>query len=664
MRPSLPIIGNPRAKNQARLIYSRMSMTLPSSDHHAQRLAALNRMVLSASGWRSVFGDDEFSLSTGIAPPMRDIVAVAADAYLSSVAARDQTPHSSNIRIVVATDSRPTGPAIADTVLRVCLYRGVEIDWIGVAPTPEVLAYVASSPEIDGFFYVTASHNPPGHNGFKMGFADGAVMAGAHAWPLIERFRTMLTDQEYVDNLVDAVAQVEVHRLKRLDDKARRHRAHAREAYRTLALECSAGRMGRRRFFGEMQRRIDHRPLGIVGELNGSARSTSIDRTLLPELGIATAIYNDTPGTFSHQILPEDAGLTEAGTLLTSHGAQDSSFRVAYVPDNDGDRGNLVFLKDGSAVTLDAQTVFALVVMTELAWTRYLERTHGVEYPSLAVVANGPTSSRIDEICAAFGTHLYRAEVGEANVVALAEVLRGHGMHVVILGEGSNGGNITPPSTVRDPLSTLLAICKLHAFSLFPAGTDTPEVSALPAASTAVVSSSPDGPTDFVAIADSLPQYSTLTTDDPRAKMQIDEVTHADLKRHYERLLPDRLPPIIDRLISEFGGTISWEIYNYEGTEMRRGAGSRTGEQRGGLKVAFYHQESHHPSTADSAVAQELPERERSTPPLAFVWMRGSGTEPVFRILADCRGRNRALLDDLVSWQRNMVADAVVAAQA
>jgi phosphomannomutase len=611
-----------------------MQTSSSQSERHDRRLSLLQEMILSASGWRTVFGNDDHALTSSIDTALRDITAVAADAYLQSVFRTKEDTHGASTTIVVATDSRPTGPAIADTVLRVCLARGVGVRWLGIAPTPETLAYVATNDEVDGFFYVTASHNPPGHNGFKMGYGDGSVMPGEKATVLIDDFRRLLQKREYVEELVTTVAGIDPRLLEDLEQKGRRYRSDARAAYRGFALECSAGRMGGERFFQEMQHRLSQRPLGIVGELNGSARSTSIDRTLLPELGIATAIYNDVPGTFAHQILPEGAGLDEAARVLAVHGSQDPAFSLAYVPDNDGDRGNLVFLDGNEPVTLDAQTVFALVVMIELYWTRYLEQEHKQSYPALAVVANGPTSCRIDEICNRSGAHLYRAEVGEANAVSLAQDLRASGMHVVVLGEGSNGGNITPPSTVRDPLSTLLAMAKLHAFRLYPSQ----------------MSEQSSDSTDFVAVARALPRYATLPTDDPRAKMQIGSVSHADLKHHYEQLLADRIPAVIERLTIEYGGEISWAIHNYEGTNDRVGVGARTGEERGGLKILFYHSGS---DTAD--------EGERPSPPLAFVWMRGSGTEPVFRILADCRGDNEQLLDDLVSWQRELVSAAAAA---
>jgi len=108
------------------------------------------------------------------------------------------------------------------------------------------------------------------------------------------------------------------------------------------------------------------------------------------------------------------------------------------------------------AVPLEAQQVFALVCLSELAYLRRRDEARQV-----AVVVNDATSMRIEAIAGAFGARVFRAETGEANVVSCAEKLRAQGWIVRILGEGSNGGNITHPSKVRDPLSTLGSMIRL-----------------------------------------------------------------------------------------------------------------------------------------------------------------------------------------------------------
>ena len=584
-----------------------------------ERLRALQAMVLSASGWRAVFGGTDDSLSTAISLAHRDLTAVAATVYAHAI-----TQRNTAARVVVATDTRPTGPALAEVVIRALAVNQVEVINLGVAATPEVISYVDQTPSLGGFFYISASHNPPGHNGFKLGYARGGVIPKELAQPLIDRFRELALNDQEVMRIVARSAHLERSVLATIEGRRAEHKRHALSCYTAFTMRCAAGLLATEEYQQSLSSHLTAHPLGVVGELNGSARTRSIDRSILPALGVRVAFYNDTPGRFSHQILPEGAGLDEAAKLLERHHREDEAFRVAYVPDNDGDRGNLVFIDPhGKARVLDAQTVFALVTAIELTWTT--THTPSDTMARLAVVANGPTSLRIDEICTLFGAHLFRAEVGEANVVSKARELTQEGWHVVILGEGSNGGNITPPSSVRDPLSTLQAVVKLHAFALHEqyarqVGRETTEE-----------------PFYLYSFVTALPAYQTLSTDDPRAKMQIGEISHADLKARYETNLEDDLEPVIARLERAYGANITWRVLNYEGTTCREGIGNRLGEQRGGFRLLF-------------SCAKEK---------VAAVWMRGSGTEPVFRILADCKGEDTTLLDELVEWHRARVARIV-----
>lgn len=591
-----------------------------------ERRSLVENMVLSASGWRAVFGGNDLSLSTTIAPGYRDIVIAAATVYADTLIRR--MPHPT---IVIGTDTRPTGPAIADTALRTFLLRGLTVEWIGVSAAPEIMSYVKRTNHCNGFFYVSASHNPQGHNGLKMGFEDGAVVPASTAIPMIEAFRTLITDDAKVEALAKGIAGVSISDVERVIGRRDTVKKDAMSAYRRFSLHVGSGvpigqeasDAGINEFVARVRDALLARPIGIVGELNGSARSTTIDHALFPELGIRAAIHNDIPGVFSHQILPEGNGLSEASKLLERYHTGDPAFQIAYVPDNDGDRGNIVFVDtSGKAVPLEAQEVFALVVMIELAWARY----RGVEAERLAVVANGPTSTRIDRICEHFGAQLFRAEVGEANVVRLGDQLREEGWIVAILGEGSNGGNITPPATVRDPLSTIIALIKLHAFSLGSLWNETIGDEA-----------------SFIEIVQTLPIFHTIETDDPRAKMRVGRVAHRDLKSAYESLLPHRLTPIIQRLEAYYTAPVDYRVINYEQTETKEGVGNRSGNEQGGLRLVF----------CDASGIDR-----------ASVWMRGSGTEPVFRVLADCEGEDQGLLDYLIEWQREMVESAVAKATA
>ena len=70
-------------------------------------------------------------------------------------------------------DTRPTGPAIAETMLRVFLAKKIAVSYTGIIASPEIMVYAHSA---DGFVYISASHNPIGYNGIKFGLNDGGVL--------------------------------------------------------------------------------------------------------------------------------------------------------------------------------------------------------------------------------------------------------------------------------------------------------------------------------------------------------------------------------------------------------------------------------------------------------------------------------------------------------
>ena len=241
---------------------------------------------------------------------------------------------------------------------------------------------------------------------------------------------------------------------------------------------------------------------------------------------------------------------------------------------------------------------------------------------------------RIDAIAECFGAEVRRAEVGEANVVNLARNLRAEGKIVRILGEGSNGGNITHPATCRDPLNTLMSIIKLMLMrgeksipGLFRIWCDATGSSA-----------GYNGDFSLTDVIDSLPKYTTSSAYEDRAIMRIECGDHGKLKVTYEEIFQRQWELNREYLRSAIGAD-SWEAVNYEGTEAKSGIGNRdtNGPQRGGLKIVFQDQYKN---------------------PIAYIWMRGSGTEPVFRILADVRGVKPKVEDYLLQWQRRMLVEA------
>jgi phosphomannomutase len=476
--------------------------------------------------------------------------------------------------------------------------------FLGVTPSPQIFAYTGLDAQIDGFFYISASHNPIGYNGFKMGLQTGGVLSAAIAGRVETRFRKAITDQHLVEQLGGKVAHLPRGNITPLLDEQPRWQQESRDAYSSFVFGIAAGGLPPDAFQHFLREGLTTRPLGIVGDLNGSARCLGPDRSLLPALGLRSVFIHDEPGNIAHQILPEGAGLEPVAAELQRWHQEDLAFSLGYTPDNDGDRGNIVLINpEGEPLILAAQDVFALIVQIELDWLH----KNPPEDRKIAIVANGPTSLRVESLAARYGATVFRAEVGEANVVALGERLRHDGWCVPVVGEGSNGGVIMPPAAVRDPLNTIFSLVKHHC----------------------------TGKTIVTSLRQ-LPQFITTGTDDPRAKLEVPAVSPAVLKERYETLLQERFIHLREEL-REHADIESYRVENHEGIETHTGPGNRSGDQSGGLRVVL------------------LDNQQQA---IGFLWMRGSRTEPIFRVIVDIAGDQLELHDRLIQWHRQLLTES------
>ncbi|MDR1252508.1 MAG: phosphatidylglycerol lysyltransferase [Treponema sp.] len=601
---------------------------------------ALEGMILSASGWRGVFAANggEESPAPRISASHALIAAGAAKVFADYL---KKTGGKEPPVIIAGMDTRPTGPAIGDIMVRVFLAEGCTVQYAFITAAPEIMAFARTSGAASGFVFISASHNPVGHNGLKFGLTDGGVLPGSEAAVLIEAFKTFMAEPDRIARTVSLVSRADAGVVARVYSEAPRIKAEALAAYLGFTREVvtgAAGPGGGEAIFNAIKTGLKERPLGIAADLNGSARTVSIDRDFLGGLGTAFRVINDKPGEIAHRIVPEGESLEPCRAFLEEARRENPAFALGYVPDCDGDRGNLVIWDDGAgqARVLEAQEVFALACVAELAhlvWAGELTFDNsGNALKKAALAVNDPTSMRVDRIAHAFDVSVFRAEVGEANVVSLARKLRERGYTVRILGEGSAGGNITHPSAVRDPIDTVAALIKLLTirtveekkgfFELWCDLSDQAEVYR------------PDFTlSDIIA---TLPAFVTTGAYTPEALLKINTPDHALLKDRYQEVFLREWEERKEFLKARYGIT-GWTATAYQGTEEKPGL-TRFGEAgRGGLRIIFTNK-------ADNETA--------------CIWMRGSGTEPVFRIMADAEGSDKRLERDLIEWQRRMVIEA------
>lgn len=251
-------------------------------------------------------------------------------------------------------------------------------------------------------------------------------------------------------------------------------------------------------------------------------------------------------------------------------------------------------------------------------------------------MANGPTSLVIDKATAAFGASFFRAEVGEANVLSLAADLRAKGFEVPVCGEGSNGGNMTFPSTVRDPLATVFSLLRF----LFLKHPQTGQKPYEYAAEKLGIGLQKNGsPGDILnAFSSWASQFHTTSSFEKEAVIRFDEdISFKALKASYEDCFVLEMIEKEKSLETRYGIT-HYKIYNYEGKKTRTGPRSRTGDESGGFQIVFYQ---------SSPVLK----------PFAFLWMRPSRTEPVFRASVCVEG-SRSDHDDFLFWHKTLIEQA------
>ncbi|MDR1231953.1 MAG: phosphatidylglycerol lysyltransferase [Spirochaetaceae bacterium] len=604
-------------------------------------LKTLDKMVLSASGWRGVFAadGDEESVSKEITDDLRIVVAAAAWVFADYLDVSD-------VRcVLVGTDTRPTGSAIAAVVIRMLLAKGCAVRFSGTVAAPEIMAAARRRKNDDalgdgdapvpasGFIYISASHNPVGHNGIKFGLTDGGVLSADAATGLAGALRDLLGQPDARARIESLLGKADESAVQAVYARSDAEKKYALARYHHFMHEVWTN--GNSAIADAVQGGMRIVPVGIVADLNGSARTASIDRNFFQEMGIPFKVLNGETGKIAHRIVPEGESLVPCCRLLEDAHRADPAFVLGYVCDCDGDRGNLVIWDEaaGAARPLLAQEVFALSVVAELAHLSWENK--GAVPRKTSVAINDATSMRVDAIARIFNARAFHAEVGEAHVVALARKLRETGWTVRILGEGAAGGNITHPSAVRDPLATVMALVKLLAIRSGAKGGLYELWCGL---------SGQPYRADFTVsdITRSLPPFVTTSSYEPDAILRIKTEDHTLLKKRYQQIFEREWETRKDDLSAKYG-IVAYEAWAFKGTEVIRSCRDFGIAGRGGLRIMFY-RDRRGGNDSNSA--------------FGFIWMRGSGTEKAFRIMADVQGTDAAAEREFLAWQTRMVLEA------
>lgn len=313
----------------------------------------------------------------------------------AEVAAR----HLAVERMVIGRDTRTTGELFVYAATVGLLRAGVDVDNIGIVPTPALQRYVEVR-DIAGL-QITASHNPPEYNGVKVVGTDGSVLKYETTRELQkavqERGKSPDRNPDGGPDIgaVGSTRQVE----------------GANQAYVESIVDS-----------------IDHTsirqasPKVVVDTGNGAGGLTSPE--LFRRLGCRVQTLNAQPdGTFPGRAPePTKEALSALRSLVTT---QDANLGIAH--DGDADRTIII---DETGRVVDGNVALAALVRAELGTGETM------------VTPVNASQSLVNTVGMADGDLVY-TRIGNAHILDRIRELQADGVSVPIAGEG-NGGVIYP----------------------------------------------------------------------------------------------------------------------------------------------------------------------------------------------------------------------------
>ena len=128
----------------------------------------------------------------------------------------------SPLKVTIAYDSRLQSPLLSRITAEVLSGNGIEaLIYPELRPTPQ-LSFTVSHLGCAAGIVITASHNPPEYNGYKVYYSDGAQITAPHDQAIINEVRKVksLGDvKRSTDNVVELGTELDVAQKKILTSK-------------------------------------------------------------------------------------------------------------------------------------------------------------------------------------------------------------------------------------------------------------------------------------------------------------------------------------------------------------------------------------------------------------------------------------------------------------
>ncbi|NMB48385.1 hypothetical protein GYA13_02975 [Candidatus Kuenenbacteria bacterium] len=321
------------------------------------------------------------------------------------------------VRVVVGGDTRKSTGILKRIFIAEWRGLGFVVIDVGVATTPMIELAVREYRATGGVI-VTASHNEPEYNGWKLLQASGAILGVKQADIVIRLARA--------GNLNVGGNKKPGKIINRTEDLKNKY---VQFILKTIGLKAT--------------QQIKQGKYKILVDPNGGAGGVIADK-LCKRLGVKMVGVNMRPGQFKRLVVPNKETLAYLTPVINK---EQADFGVGL--DCDADRAEML-IKSESQIAKERGNMIngheALALAIDALG------------PKETIVINLPTAHLIYQVTKKYGARIKEVDVGETNVVAEMEKQKS-----LVGGEGSNGGVIVAPGKCRDGLLNAVLVLKLMA---------------------------------------------------------------------------------------------------------------------------------------------------------------------------------------------------------
>ncbi len=353
----------------------------------------MDKIKFGTDGWRAIIADD-FTVEN-----------LKRVAYATSLWLNKTYPEA---KAVVGHDCRFGGKLFSEITARIFAANGIKVYLSKEFVSTPMISLATKKLQVSCGIIITASHNPPTYNGFKIkGYYGGPALP-----EMIDEVEKLIPDIAYNQTLDSLESYVESGKIV-YSDFEQMYISHAEENFDMNAIRNSKIRIAYDAMYGAGQ--------------NAAKR-------LLPNATMLHADYN--PGFMGQAPEPILKNLQEISNLMKNS----NSFDIAFATDGDADR---IGLLDSKGSFVDSHHIILMLI-------NYLHKYKGLNGD---VVHSFSCTSRIETMCEAYGLTDVTTKIGFKYICGY--MINGN---VLVGGEESGGIAVINHIPERDGIWIALTI--------------------------------------------------------------------------------------------------------------------------------------------------------------------------------------------------------------